>query len=117
VTINDVPEVVIDALGGGYKFIVARLTDERGSERIVIRADEKLGYHDDLLRALRREVLLVEPAVPTVRCFGGGRIEINPDQKTIRIWDSSAAFGEEPDRQQTVQMLQTAFPDFQITAI
>lgn len=48
-------------------------------------------------------------------CIGGGQIKINPEEKTIHIWDNSAIYGEEPDRQQTtVRMLQMEFPEFKI---
>src|SRR3989344_9469977 len=109
-TLNDVQEVVIDP-SGGYKFIVAKLTDSNGGEKLVVRAQENCGYHNDILNLLRHEV---RPSGLNARCIGGGRIEINPEAKTIRIWSKRGGFGAEPDRQETVRMLQAAFPEFQV---
>lgn len=110
-TITDVREVVIDP-AEGYKFIVAQLTDGNGGKRLVVRANQDCSYHRDILALLRREV---RPHGLDAHCTGGGRIEINPTEKTIRIWDSSGDFGEEDDRKETVRMLQVAFPDYQVT--
>lgn len=113
-TINDVPEVVI-ALEDSYKFIVALLIDGNGDERLVVRAEkgEGCGNHRDILGLLRQEV---RSGGLNVHCIGGGRIDINSNAKTICIWGYSYDFGEEPDRKETVRMLQVAFPDFQVTS-
>ncbi len=76
----------------------------------MVRANERCSMHRDILKTVRIEISL--PA----RCIGGGRIQIDPDKKTIRIWGYSGDFGEEPDRQQTGKMLQEAFPDWTVTA-
>lgn len=112
-TLTDVPEVVVDP-SGGYKFIVAKLTDSNGKEKLVVRAmEEHCDYHDDILNWLKREVS--SSGLKTF-CIGGGRIEVSPDEKIIRIWGESGAFGKEPNREETVRMLQAAFPEFQVTA-
>src|SRR3989344_6214125 len=109
--INSVQEVVIDP-AEGYKFIVAQLTDGNSGKRLVIRANQDCSFHRDILALLRQEV---RPSGLDAHCTGGGRIEINPAEKTIRIWDSSGDFGVEDDRKETVRMLQAAFPAFQVT--
>lgn len=112
-TLTDVPEVVVDP-SGGYKFIVAKLIDDNGGEKLVVRAkEEHCDYHDDLLSWLRREV---SSSGLKAFCIGGGRIKVSSDEKTIRIWNKSGAFGKEPDRERTVRMLQAAFPEFNVTA-
>lgn len=56
-TINEVPEVVVDP-SGGYKFIVAKLVDGNGGEKLVVRAkEEHCNYHDDILDWLKSEVV------------------------------------------------------------
>lgn len=109
-SIANVKDVVIDAKDG-YKFIVAELSDGSGSKKLVVRADQERDYHDDILKALKREV---EPCGLRARCIGGGRIAVNPTAKTICIWGDSGAFGEEPDREQTLRMLQAAFLDYEV---
>jgi len=109
--LDEIPTVVIDEIGG-YKFILARVSDGAGNEKLVVRACDKpeLDYHWKLVRALAHEskVLYVE-------CLGGGRISVDPTKKTIRLWDSSGDYGLEP-RQETVKLLKTEFPDFEVIA-
>lgn len=109
--LDTLQEVVIDP-SDGYKFIVANVTDGNGGTKMVVRANQDCKYHRDILAILRREV---RPFGLDARCIGGGRIEITPEAKTIRIWDDSGDFGKEPNRQQTVRMLQAAFPEFQVS--
>ena len=109
--LDTLQEVVIDPRDG-YKFIVANVTDGNGGTRMVVRAKRDCQYHNDILAILRREV---RPLGLNAHCIGGGYIKISPEAKTIRIWDDSGVFGKEPDRQQTVRMLQAAFPEFQVS--
>src|SRR3989344_4238136 len=105
-SINSVPTVKIDSRGG-YKFIVAVITDTDGAKLLVVRADESCSYHRDILSKLRYEV---RPLGLDARCIGGGQISINPETKNISIRGSSGDFGVEPDRNETVRMLQEAYP-------
>ena len=66
-TINEVREVVIDP-AKGYKFIVAQLTDGNGGKRLVVRANQKCGFHRDILALLRQEV---RPSGLDAHCIGG----------------------------------------------
>jgi phosphohistidine phosphatase len=109
-TIHQIAEVVVDA-SGGYKFIVAEVTDG-ATTRLVVRADKDCVLHRHILRGTRDQL---SPHGLQARCIGGGRILINPEAKTIKIWDRSGDFGFEPDRGETVRMLCSAFPDFSIT--
>jgi len=112
--ISDVKDVSI-ALKDSYKFIVAIVSDGMGGEKMVIRAEkyEDCELHHDILCLLQQEV---RPGGLKAHCIGGGRIQVNSEVKTIRIWDDSAAHGKEPNRQETVRMLQVEFPEFQVTA-
>ncbi len=112
-TPKDVEEVVVDHCGS-YKFIVAEVTDENGRMKLVVRANQECEYHMNILTMLREEV---RPSGFNARCIGGGRIKINRNKKTICIWDYSVGFGKEPDRRQTVRMLQAAFPNFQVAVV
>jgi len=67
-TINEVREVVIDP-AKGYKFIVAQLTDGNGGKRLVVRANQKCGFHRDILALLWQEV---RPHGLNAHCTGGG---------------------------------------------
>ena len=109
--LTDVSEVVID-LYEGNKFIVAMLIDTNGEERLVVRANARCVNHSHIHDLLLEEV---RPNGLRAALLGGGSIQVNHKAKTIRIWGKSGDFGQEPDRQQTVAMLQKAFPDFQVT--
>ncbi|MCL5733254.1 MAG: hypothetical protein M1334_01140 [Patescibacteria group bacterium] len=110
-----VPEVVIDSSPEDdlyCKFIVAQLADGNGGSRLVVRASRRYEYHSEILAALRRKL---KPRGLKARCIGGGIIKIDHKAKAISIWADSATYGREPDRQRTVQMLQAAFPEFQVS--
>ncbi|MCI0533579.1 hypothetical protein L0Y49_05175 [bacterium] len=110
--LQNVPTVSIDP-SGGYKFIVAKITDGSGGQKLVIRANGQCDYHRDILEDLRDQINGLNAS-----CIGWGRIEHDPDAKTIKIWDSSGDFGGyEPDRDETVRMLQEAYPDYEVTVI
>ena len=108
---STVADVKIDERGG-YKFIVARVTDGKGGEKLVVRAEASCAYHRDILAILRQEVRSVGL---NAECVGGGRISISPERKSISISGSSGDFGVEPNRYNTVRMLQVAFPEFRVT--
>lgn len=109
--INNLPEVKVDPRGG-FKYIVAVVSDQNGNQKTVIRADETCEAHAYIMGDLVEEV---GPEID-IECIGGGRIRVDPDRRTIEIWKFSEAYGQEPDRQQTVAMLQNAFPGFKVTA-
>ena len=107
--LSQLPVVLIDKTGG-YKFIVAIVSDGEIS-KMVVRANQYCEYHRDILKELRLEM----PSL-NARCIGGGRINVDPDNKVIKIWGSSGDFGVEPDRAETVRMLKEAFTDFNINS-
>lgn len=107
----DILKVRIDP-NYGNKFIVAKVTDGNGEERLVVRADMSCKYHKDILEKLQQEVRLVGLFA---HCIGGGQIYVNQEQKTILIWGRTSDFGMEPNRKETAIMLQAAFPGFTIT--
>jgi len=106
-------EVAIDPRDG-YKFIVAIVSDGNGNARKVVRANQDCVLHHEIYALLRQEVKSLDPNA-RCSCIGGGRIEIDLDVRTIKLWADSGEFGKEPDRQETVRILSGAFPEFQVT--
>ncbi|KAG5326568.1 JANA protein, partial [Acromyrmex heyeri] len=47
-------------------------------------------------------------------CVGGGRIEHDPDEKTIKVYGYSQGFGK-ADHQVSVDLLKKKYPDYNIT--
>ena len=111
-TLEEVPDVLIDERGGD-RFIVLRIAHPSGKEKRVVRANQKRVSHLGLLTEFQREELSTFLECD-VTCIGGGEIRVDPDEKVIRIFGISAKYGEEPDRQKTVAILQTAYPDFKV---
>lgn len=109
-TIEEVPDVVIDERGG-YKFIVAVVTNSDNKQKTVIRANEKCDYHKRILAQLQNEIYIFGLKA---KCIGGGQIRVSPNEKTITIWDYSGDYGLEPNRNETALMLRVAFPDWTI---
>lgn len=103
----DVKDVVVNSRDG-YKYVLIEVADENGDKKLVIRANETVRWHEDIVKLFQRECKL------SARCLGGGRIWIDAAQKKIRLWDYSGDYGRE-DRSKTVEVLKTAFPDFEIT--
>lgn len=107
--LKNIPQVKIDPRGG-YKYIVVKVSDEKGRKKLLVRADKRCFMHINILEMVHREIGL------SACCIGGGRIAIDPDAKTIRVWGCSGDFDREPDRQLTVKILQDSFPDWTIMA-
>ncbi|KAH0953609.1 hypothetical protein HN011_000101 [Eciton burchellii] len=47
-------------------------------------------------------------------CVGGGRIEHDPDEKTIKIYGYSQGFGK-ADHQASAELLKKKYPDYNVT--
>ena len=101
-------QVNIRCTRGGYKFVV--LQNEKGEHVVFADDDRRYGFHRDLLAQYQKESGL------QAECIGGGRISFDEEEKAIKIWGCSGDFGREPDRKETVQVLQGAYPDFDVTA-
>ena len=94
------------------KYVACVVSDGNGDEKLVVRAPGFAEYHTEIVEMLQREAKNL-----SVRCIGGGRITLDLKAKTVEIYGSSNEFGREPDRSQTVAVLKTAFPDFEVTAL
>ncbi len=119
--IGDVKEVDIADLDNHkltFKFIVVRLHDQNDVRRNIIRAksSKEMGVsHSTIL-----EGVWSEPGIKDgidAECIGGGTLYVDHDEKRIIICGQSRDFGEEPNRIETVSMLQGAFPDFQVSEL
>lgn len=117
--ITDVNEVVIeyDVWNPRYEpFIVAKLTDG-DTEKLIVRCYRNCAVCQDTFEFLQSEL---QTSGLIINCIGGGRIKTDclyaGEVNTMDIWDQSATFGQEPDREQTVRMVQAAFPEFRVSS-
>lgn len=108
-TIASLKEVEI-ILNEKFNFIVARVDDHTGS-KLVMRANQGLPRHRDIVENLRKETELF------VYCVGGGSMCISKVTKLLIIFGESEQYGREPNREETVKMLERRYPGFEVTAI
>ena len=101
-------EVVVEPFHD-CKYIVVELSNVKGETKIVMRGSKDIKSHADILEWLEAQTAATSLGVT---CIGGGRLKIDHQAKTIEVHDYSDSFGREPDRQQTVRMLESAFPEF-----
>ena len=101
-----ITQVIIRCTRGGHKFVVLR---NEKNETVVFADDSpKLGYHRELRRQYVAENNL------NACCLGGGWIRYDAEKKVIQIGGSSGDFGREPDREETVNAIKRAHPDFDV---
>lgn len=111
----DIPAVALE-LGDERKFIVAELMEpERGESKIVFRAQRDVLAHIGLVLDLQDEVQNYGYGI-TVTCIGGGKVVSSTQDNLISISGRSRDFGKEPNRANTVAMLQENYPDFIVTS-
>lgn len=96
---------VVDLDPEASKFIVAMIGDQ-----MVLRAYAgfEFEYHMDHLSELQKEF-------PEAKCLGGGEIKLNHYHKSVKVSGQSVSYGKEPDRKETVRLIQEEYPDFLVT--
>lgn len=110
----NLPAVTIDPVGGN-KFILALVTATNGETKLTVWAAAWCEYHRDIL-SWASAIAYGGGRAARTKCLGGGRISVDPEKKTVRIWDYSRDFGREPDRGITVRLLKEAFPEYTVTS-
>ncbi|CAF93405.1 unnamed protein product, partial [Tetraodon nigroviridis] len=106
-----VPDVEIDP-EGTFKYILVRVKVKDGSlSKDIVRGTKSAQYHNHIFEK-------VGPAVEALglecECLGGGKMEHNSQEKTIRVFGESTAFGK-ADHSVSVEKLKTAFSGYEIT--
>ncbi|MBP6942533.1 MAG: hypothetical protein KBB55_00635 [Candidatus Buchananbacteria bacterium] len=88
---------------------MATVSDGTGS-KLVCRIGDYRGFHSDIACELQEEL-----ADFTVLFQGGGTLLFQlGDTNSVRIGDSSEDYGPDRDPNQTRELLQAAFPDYEI---
>ncbi|XP_043578241.1 14 kDa phosphohistidine phosphatase-like [Bombus pyrosoma] len=111
-SLNKIPDVDIDG-HGRFKYILVNIYDERaGVSKSIVRGYARAEWHSDIFM----KVVDVVDSIPDLRskCVGGGRIEHDPDEKTIKVYGYSQGFGK-ADHEVTVSILKKKYPDYSIT--
>lgn len=96
-----------------HNFIVAKVTGKDGM-KIVVRASNEMGNgHYKIFHALQQEVKEARQRCLTVECIGGGTLDTDY-QNWISIYGSSGSYGREPDRKETLRILEEVYPKFKV---
>ncbi|CAM6092596.1 unnamed protein product [Calypogeia fissa] len=106
---SDVPTVDIDE--GSFKYVLMRMSDQEGNQKLVVRGTKAFAYHTDILGASSTEL---KPLGLEVEQLGGGRMEHQPTTCTLHVFSSSQAFGQ-ADHTVTSALLRQSFPLHTIT--
>ncbi|KAI5076772.1 hypothetical protein GOP47_0008837 [Adiantum capillus-veneris] len=101
---DEVSSVEIDE--GVFKYILIRVSDGKGNQKLVVRGNKRMSYHADIfnhttdkLRALKLQV----------EVLGGGRIDHHVTERVILVYGFSQAYGQ-ANHAVTVALLKQWFP-------
>eukprot|EP00347_Sterkiella_histriomuscorum_P013925 403362830 len=107
---NQYQKCVIDKCGD-YKYIVIELKNAKNDETFqLIRGSRTHEVHKDILAEFIENELIDEDDMMHVSCRGGGRISIDSDKDTIKIYGFSYAFGK-ADHLMAAEMLKKSLPE------
>ncbi|KAM3619685.1 uncharacterized protein V6R79_011932 [Siganus canaliculatus] len=109
--LTKIPDVEIDP-DGTFKYILVRVTVKDGdANKDIVRGTKSAQYHNHIFDK-------VNPAMEALglecKCLGGGKIEHNSQEKKIRVFGESTAFGK-ADHSVSVEKLKSVFSNYEIT--
>ncbi|XP_076674208.1 sex-regulated protein janus-A isoform X1 [Andrena cerasifolii] len=110
--LNKVPDVDIDS-HGRFKYILINVQDKsNNASKFIVRGYARAEWHADIFD----ETLSQLEQFPELRakCVGGGRIEHNPDDRTIKVYGHSQGFGQ-ADHEISASILKKKYPDYTLT--
>ncbi|XP_003394282.1 sex-regulated protein janus-A-like [Bombus affinis] len=113
-SLDKVPDVDIDD-HGKFKYVLIKVFDERKNVfKHIVRG--YLGHERHY--EIYREVAFKVDTIRDLRtsCVGGGKIEHDPDKKTIKVYGYSVDFGM-ADHELSVSLLKKKYPDHTIIHI
>ena len=111
--LDKVPDVDIDS-HGRFKYILINVKDKsNNASKFIVRGYARAEWHADVLD----ETVSQLEQFPGLRaqCVGGGRIERNPDDRTIKVYGHSQGFGQ-ADHEMSTSILKKKYPDYTITS-
>lgn len=106
---DEIETVQIDE--GVFKYVLIRIHDNNGSQKLIVRGNSALAYHSDILEQARDNI---EPSKLQADPLGGGRIEHHPERKVIHIYGFSQAYGQ-ANHAVTAVLLRQWFPFHEIS--
>lgn len=107
--LDSIPDVIID--DGTFKYVLIGLESESGVGKSIVRGTAEAEYHADIYE---RYSPSIEALGFDTRPLGGGRIAHNSEQKTLKVYGYSVAYGR-ADHSITKKILGEKYPAYQIT--
>ncbi|XP_022615191.1 14 kDa phosphohistidine phosphatase-like [Seriola dumerili] len=106
-----IPDVEIDP-EGTFKYILVRVKVKDGDvHKDIVRGTKSAEYHNHIFEK-------VSPAMEALgmecKCLGGGKIEHKSQEKKLRVFGESTAFGK-ADHSVSVEKLKSAYSNYEIT--
>ncbi|XP_068563189.1 si:dkey-51e6.1 [Cebidichthys violaceus] len=106
-----IPVVEIDP-EGTFKYILLRVkVKDSDVHKDIVRGTKSAEYHNHIFEK-------VNPAMEALgmecKCLGGGKIEHNTQEKKLRVFGESTAFGK-ADHSVSAEKLKSAFSDYEIS--
>ncbi|KAM0734500.1 Sex-regulated protein janus-A [Formica fusca] len=110
--LDEVLDVDIDG-HGRFKYILINVQDDvNKASKQIVRGYARAQWHADIFDKVDEEIK--QHAGLRANCVGGGRIEHDPDEKTIKVYGYSQGFGK-ADHQVSVELLKKKYPEYNIT--
>jgi len=91
------------------KYILAKVRTGQGTNLAIVSKD--LEWHADIASTYSRELKKQEQSLESV--LGGGRLEINNVEKTIKTYGHSGSYGKAP-LDLVEKVLKENFPDYKL---
>ncbi|CAL1674579.1 unnamed protein product [Lasius platythorax] len=117
VTMSHLLDKVLDVDIGGhgrFKYILINVQDDvNKASKQIVRGNARAQWHADIFDKVNVEIQNHHPGLQ-INCVGGGRIEHDPDAKTIKVYGYSQGFGK-ADHQVSVELLKKKYPHYNIT--
>lgn len=89
--------------GESQKYVLVTVNDN-GESKMLVWGNPEAEWHKDIVKEIS------EAGFEVVRVEGGGKIKLNPETRTIHLWDTSSRFGTAPF--EVVRMvLETVYPE------
>lgn len=92
---------------GVFKYIQIKVTDNENNSKVVVRGWKDLEYHKDNYNRFKEENLHECSSKP----IGGGRIDIDKDNKKIFVYGYSQSYGQ-CDHAETCNIVKSQFSDY-----
>lgn len=101
---DEISPVEIDE--GVFKYVLIRVNDSRGNQKLVVRGSKRMAYHADIFNHTKERLKNLELEV---QVLGGGRIEHHAEERVIHVYGFSQAYGR-ANHAVTVALLQQWYP-------